>query len=158
DVVVAAVQAEHLGDALHAPGAVAHAHQLDDDVQGRGHLHPSDVDRQRHVAHQAQGFQTDGGVARGVGVDGGQGAGVAGQHRLDQVQRLAAADLADDDAVGPHAQRVHEQVADGDLAVAVGPRRLGLEVDGVRLVELELGRVLDDDDALVVGDGGGQGV
>ena len=44
---------------------------------------------------------------------------VAGVHGLEHVERLAAADLADDDPVGSHAQRVAHQVADGDLALAL---------------------------------------
>ena len=49
-------------------------------------------------------------VARRVGVDRRQRAVVAGVHRLQHVERLGAAHLADDDAVGAHAQRVdHEQ-------------------------------------------------
>ena len=47
-----------------------------------------------------------------VGVDRGQRAVVAGVHRLQHVQRLGAAALADDDPVGPHAQGVAHQVAD----------------------------------------------
>ena len=44
-------------------------------------------------------------VGRTVGVDGGHRAVVTGVERLEHVERLAAADLADDEAVGPHAQR-----------------------------------------------------
>ena len=43
-------------------------------------------------------------VARGVGVAGRQRAVVARVHRLEHVQRFATAALADDDALGPHAQ------------------------------------------------------
>ena len=63
-----------------------------------------------------------------------------------------AAALADDDAVGPHPQGVPDEVADRDLALALdvgGPR---LERDHVLLRELQLGRVLDRDDALAVRD------
>ena len=91
-------------------------------------------------------------VPRRVGVHGRQRAVVAGVHGLQHVEGLAAADLADDDAVGPHAQRVAHQVADGDAAAALDVRRTGLEADEVLLVELELGRVLDGDDALGLGD------
>ena len=77
---------------------------------------------------------------------------VAGVHRLEHVERLAATHLADDDPVGPHAQRVADQVADADLALALDVRRTALEADDVTLVELELGGVLDRDDAFVVGD------
>ena len=51
-------------------------------------------------------------VARGVGVDGRQRPVVAGVHRLEHVERLGAADLADDDPVGPHAKGVADEVAD----------------------------------------------
>ena len=37
---------------------------------------------------------------------------VAGVHGLEHVERLGAADLAHDDAVGPHAQRVADELAD----------------------------------------------
>ena len=55
-------------------------------------------------------------VARRVGVDRRQAAVVAGVHGLQHVQRLFAADFADDDAVGPHAQGVAHQVAAGVTA------------------------------------------
>ena len=87
-----------------------------------------------------------------VGVRGRERAVVAGVHRLQHVERLAAAALADDDAVGPHAQRVAHEVADRVLALALHVRRARLERDDVRLLELQLGGVLDGDDALVVGD------
>ena len=51
-------------------------------------------------------------VARRVRVDRRQRALVARVHRLEHVERLGAADLADDDAVGPHAQCVPHEVAD----------------------------------------------
>ena len=93
-----------------------------------------------------------------VGVDGGQRPVVAGVHRLEHVEGLAAADLADHDPVRPHAQRVAHQVADGDLALALDVRRPALQPHHVLLLELQLDGVLDGDDALVVGDEGGQHV
>ena len=77
---------------------------------------------------------------------------MAGVHRLKHVQGLGATDLADHDPVGPHAQRVPDQVADRDLSLALDVRRPGLQADAVRLLELELGRVLDRQDPLVVRD------
>ena len=51
-------------------------------------------------------------ASRGVvGVDRRHRAVVAGVHRLKHVERFAGANLADDDPVGPHAQRVLDQVA-----------------------------------------------
>ena len=79
-------------------------------------------------------------------------------HRLEHVERLGAADLADDDPVGAHAQGVPDELADADLALAFDVRRPRLERDHVLLLELELGRVLDRDDALVVRDEGREGV
>src|SRR6185503_2460952 len=64
----------------------------------------------------------------------------------------------DDDAVRPHAQRVPHELPDTDLALALdilGPR---FQPEDMTLVEPELRRVLDRDDALAVGDRGRQGV
>ena len=89
-------------------------------------------------------------VARRVRVERGQRAVVAGVHRLEHVERLAAAALADDDAVGPHAQRVEHELADRDLALALDVRGAALEPQHVVLREAQFGRVLDRDDALGV--------
>ena len=97
-------------------------------------------------------------VAGTVGVERGERAVVAGVHGLEHVQRLAAAALADDDAVRAHAQGVDDQVADGDLAPALDVGRASLEGDHVLLAQLELGGVLDGDDALVLGDEAGEHV
>ena len=123
---------------------------LDDDVDGGGDLLADGAHRQVHAGHQHHGLEAGDGVARGVGVDGGQRAVVAGVHGLEHVEGLAAAALADDDAVRPHAQRVAHQVADRDCALALDVGRPGLELHHVVLLELQLGRVLDGDDALVV--------
>src|SRR6266550_4819539 len=65
---------------------------------------------------------------------------------------------ADHDAVRAHAQRVAHEVADRDLALALDVRRARLERDDVRLLELELGGVLDGDDPLLERDEPGQRV
>ena len=122
---------------------------LHDEVDGGGDLLADGPQRQVHAGHQHQGLQPGDGVARGVGVHGGQRAVVAGVHGLQHVQALAAAALADHDAVGAHAQRVAHQIADGDLALALDVGRPGLQPHHVVLLELQLGRVLDGDDALV---------
>ena len=76
---------------------------------------------------------------------------VAGVHGLQHVERFGAAHLADDDAVGPHAQRVDHQVARRDPAAPFDVGRPRLHADHVLLIEDQLGRVLDRDDALGVG-------
>ena len=63
------------------------------------------------AGHHHHGFEAREGIARGVGVDGGHGAIVAGVHGLQHVERFGAARFADDDAVGPHTEGVDEQIA-----------------------------------------------
>ena len=73
-------------------------------------------------------------------------------HRLEHVERLRAANLAHDDPVGAHAQGVPHELPDRDLAGALDVLRPGLEAQHVVLLQLELGGVLDGDDALRIGD------
>ena len=77
---------------------------------------------------------------------------VAGVHRLQHVQRLGAADLADEDAVGSHSQAVAKQLPDGELALAFHVGWTVLERDDVGVIDLQLGCVFDGDHALVVRD------
>ena len=89
-------------------------------------------------------------VARRVRVQRGERAVVAGVHRLEHVERFAAAALADDDAVRPHAQRVADEVADRDSPVAFDVGGRDSSAHDVILLSLQLGGVFDRDDALVV--------
>ena len=70
---------------------------------------------------------------------------------MEHVQGLAASALADDDPVRAHVQGVADQQSNRDLAFAFQVRRPRLEGDHVLLAELELCRVLDGDDPLVIG-------
>ena len=83
---------------------------------------------------------------------------MAGVHGLQHVQGLATAALAHHDAVGAHAQAVDEEVPDADLALAFQVGRARFQGDHVRLLQLQLGAVLDGDDALAGGDVGREGV
>ena len=100
-----------LGDRGDLAGAVGQARDLDDEVDRRGNLLAHGALRQIQVGHRHHRVEAIERVARAVGVDGRQAAVVAGVHRLQHVERLGAAHLADDDAIGPHAQRVDHQVA-----------------------------------------------
>src|SRR3546814_5768502 len=74
-------------------------------------------------------------------------------HCLEHVERLARPHLADDDAVGAHAQRVLDQLALQDLALALdvgGPR---LHAGDVDLLELQLGGVLRSEERRVGNEG-----
>ena len=85
---------------------------MHEEVEAAGDLLPDRLDRQLDAGHQHQHLEPVERVARRVGVDGRQRPVVAGVHRLQHVERLGAADLADDDPVGAHAQRVAHEVAD----------------------------------------------
>ena len=98
------------------------------------------------------GFQARKGVARSVGVDRAHGALHAGVHGLQHVQRFGAAALADDDAVGPHAQRGAQQLALIDAAFFVEIGRARFELHHVALLQLQFGGVFDGDDALLFRD------
>ena len=91
-------------------------------------------------------------VARRVGVDRRHRAVMAGVHRLQHVEGLGAAHLADDDAVGAHAQRVADELALRDLADAFDVGRARLHLHDVRLLQPQLDGVFDRDDALVAVD------
>ena len=62
------------------------------------------------VAHRDHRFDSGQRVARRVRVNGRERAVVAGVHRLQHVERLFAADLADDDAVGAHTEGVDDEL------------------------------------------------
>src|SRR5664279_102435 len=53
--------------------------------------------------------------------------------------------FADHDAVRAHAQRIPDEIANGDLALALDVRRPALQSDEMLLLELRLHRVLDRD-------------
>ena len=143
-----AFHAADIGDLDHPAHAVALALDLHDQVHGADDLGQDGAGRQAHVAHLHHVLDAGQRVARGVGVDGGHAAVMAGVHRLQHVERLAAAHLADDDAIGPHAQRVAHQVALGHLAASFQAGEPGLQPHHVRLLQLQFGGVLDRDDAL----------
>ena len=113
-----------------------------DDLVADGLLGQLDATHHHHRLEPAQQ------LARRVGVHRGHGTGVAGVHGLEHVQRLGATALTDDDAVGPHTQGVADEVADADLAAALGVGRPGLQRHDVRALDLEFGRLLDRDEAL----------
>ena len=89
-------------------------------------------------------------------MDGGDRTVMAGGHRLQHVEDFCAADLADDDSVRAHAQTVLDQVALRDLAAAFKIRRPRLEPHDVGLLQGKLGRILDRNDSLVLGNERGQ--
>ena len=101
-----------LGDVGDVARAVLEAGLVHDQVDRGGDLLADGADRQVHAGHQHHGLDAGQRVAGAVGVDGTDRAVVTGVHGLEHVERRGVADLADDDAVGAHAQAVLDQVAD----------------------------------------------
>jgi hypothetical protein len=73
---------------------------------------------------------------------------VAGIESGQQVDDLGATHLTDDDAVGPHPQRLPNEIAQGDGPGTFDVRGPRNESDDVRMRRRQLGRILDTDDAL----------
>jgi hypothetical protein len=108
--------------------------------------------RQPDSRHEGERLDPPQRIGRRVGVHGRERAVVAGVQRLEHVERLRAPHLANHDPVGPHAQRVHHELPDRDLAAALEIRRARLEPHHVPLPQPQLGGVLDRDDALLARD------
>ncbi|OLD91202.1 MAG: hypothetical protein AUG96_01075 [Chloroflexi bacterium 13_1_20CM_4_66_15] len=144
-----AFHAGDLGDAGDLALTVAHTRELHDQVDGRSHLLPDRLGRQIDACHEHHGFETRHGVASCIGMEGSQGAVVTGVHRLQHIQRLAGTALADHDPVRAHPEGVDDKLTDADLVLTVEVGRAGFHPADVLLVELQLGGVLDGDDALI---------
>src|SRR6185437_7838939 len=100
-------------------GAVAQARRLDDHVDRRGDHLADGAARQRIAAHGDHRFEARHRLARAVGVQRPHRAVVTGIHRLQQVERFRSAHFADDDPLRTHTQAVLDEVAHGDLALAL---------------------------------------
>ena len=131
---------------------------MDDQVDAAPHLLGDRLVRQADPGHQRQRLEPAQRIGGRVGVDGRERAVVAGVERGQQVERLGAADLADHDPVGPHPQRVAQQVANRHLPPALDAGRPALQPDHVRLLQAQLGRVLDRHHPLAGGDEAGERV
>ncbi len=88
---------------------------------------------------------------RVVGVDRGERAIVAGVHRLQHVEGFGPAAFADDDPIGPHAEGIFHEVADRVFAGPFDVGGLRFQPHDVLFGELQLGRVFDRDDPLLIG-------
>ena len=75
---------------------------------------------------------------------------MAGVHRLEHIECLARAAFAQNDPVGPHPQRVFDQIALADLAASFDVGRAGFQPGDVLLLQLKLGRILNRHDPLAL--------
>src|SRR4029079_7613019 len=122
---------------------------LNDDVDRTDDHLLDRLRRQGKATHGDHRFETRYGFAWAVGVQRSHRTVVACVHRLQKVEGLRSADFADDDALGPHAQAVLDEIAHRHLAFTLEIGRAGLEADDMRLLQLKLGGVLAGDDAFV---------
>ena len=96
-------------------------------------------------------------VRRGVGVKRRERPGVSGVERLQQIEGFPAANLTQEDAVRSQPERRLQKIANRDRR-QTWLLAAGLEPNQIRFSDLDLGGVFDQDDALLVGDGGGESV
>jgi hypothetical protein len=101
------------------------------DLDGRGEL--AVQRRSGEAAGRGEGLHARGYLLRRVGVHGARAAVVSGVQRREQLADLRAADLADDEPVGPHPQRLPHQVAQLDATRPLDVRRPGHQPDDVRM-------------------------
>src|SRR5688572_8875957 len=73
-------------------------------------------------------------------------------HRLEHIERLRTPDLADEDSIGAHAQRVPHEHSLRYLASTFRGRWACLKWYDMTLLQAELDRVFDCDDTLAFGD------
>ena len=157
-VIDVALHAGDFRDGDHLARAVGEAGDLDHGMNGAGHLLADGAFRNIEIGHGDHVLDAVQSVARGVGVNGGERALMAGVHGLKHVKGLLAAHLAYHDAVGAHTEAVDDELAHADRALAFDVGRAGFEADDVLLLELQFGRVFDGDDALGVRDVSGKNV
>src|SRR5438034_5539705 len=141
-----------LGHAHDPAHAAPESRLLDDQVDRRADRLADGTRRKVLTCLEDKRLQTHKALARVVGVDGRHRAIVTGVHGLEHVQRLSATTLTDDDPVGAHTQTALDELAYGPRALALDVGRSRLELDPVRLLELQLGRVLTGDKPLVLRD------
>src|SRR5262245_36777930 len=71
--------------------------------------------------------------------------------RLQEVESLPSSNLSHNDAIGAVTERGSEKFPNGDCRNRV-LRTTCLETDQVALANVDLGRILDDHDTLMIGD------
>src|SRR5438876_3664423 len=114
--------AGNLRDVSHPLCSVLEARNLNDNSDCRSHLLAHSFFWKIKIGHNRHRFHSGEGIARAVGVNGGEGTIMTCVHGLEHVQRFLTTDLAHDDAIGTHTQAVDHQLPlhDGALTFHVG--------------------------------------
>ena len=131
---------------------------MHDDVDAATDLFPDGLERQVDTPHEGHRLDPHERVRGAVRMRRRQRPAVPGVHRLQHVEGLAAAHLADEDPVGTHAKRRSEKRPHVDRAGPLDARSARFERDDVGLWKTELHGVFDGDDALAIADGKGERV
>src|SRR5260370_15635459 len=139
---VVAAKLNHFGNA----SAFGESLYLDDDLNGVADLRGNVITIRLLMCPHSQLAKAMQRTERRTGVDCGHRPCVAGVEGIEQVARLRSTYLAKNDAVWSPAQRTLEQ--GGEVHNARMSVRLALCGEQVWLCDLEVGRVLDDDEPL----------
>src|SRR5262249_21735403 len=92
------LHSNHFRDVCDTTRSVAETRYLDEEIDRGRYLLTNRPDSHVRVPHADHHFKTSQSVARGVGVNRGERSIVTRVHRLQHVETLLAANLADDDA------------------------------------------------------------
>ena len=125
------------------------ARDVDDDPQRLAQLGVHGI--ARHPGQGAEGLEPRRHLLGPVGVQRAHPTLVAGVERGEQLAHLGAAHLTDDEPVGPHPQRLPDEVDEGDPSDTLDVGPAPLQPHHVRMLGVELAHVLDDHDPLVGG-------
>jgi len=131
---------------------------VDQQMDGVGNAGLDGLVREVDAALQDATGQPRKSLPGGIGMDGGKASAVAGVEGLQKIKGLLSANLSQDGALGPVPQAGLEQVADSDGRDFRSLLAAGLEADQVRLANVDFGGVLNDQQAIIVGNEVGQDV
>lgn len=146
------------GENLLDAAASVPALDVDQEINGIGDAGFDRLVWQLNAALENATYQPGKCLTRGIGMNGGKASAVAGVEGLQQIESFLAPYLPQDGALGPVPQAGLEQVADCNGRDLRSLLAAGLEADKVRLADVDFGSVLDDQQAVIVGNEIGQDV
>src|SRR5262245_19314245 len=114
-------------------------------------LRPYAVLRHRKASHTDHLLEARDRISGAIGMHRRHGAFVPGGHRLQHVESFLAAHLADDDPVRSHSECILDELALANFAAPLDIWRTCLKSPNMRLLQLQLGGVLDRDQTLFLG-------
>ena len=123
---------------------------MDNELNRRHDLLADRSRRQIQPGHQHHGFQSSQRIAGTISMNGCQTSVMPGIHRLQHVQSLTAANFADDNSIGPHAQSIDNQIARHDTSMSFNIRRASFHANNMVLVQNQFGRIFDRDNAFMI--------